>query len=144
MATEAGNRHTGRLGSISERRPRVLPHVRAAPRKNASKRTLFNMHTCNEAMQKALYSEEFLEAWKKESDAWVDVIFASVPIEGSVLSGKIKQQAVEAIMRVVWFRIDTLGKEEVLLKNLDIVKKYTADLVDRVVAKDWKRVTASR
>ena len=102
------------------------------------------MWTYNKAMQKVPSSEEFLEDWKKESEAWADVIFASVPIEGPVLSGEMKRQAVEAIMRVVWYRIDTPDKEETLWKNLYAVKKYTADLVDRVVAEDWKRVTASR
>lgn len=46
-------------------------------------------------------------------------------------------------MRVIWFRIDTPGKEEVLWKNRDAVKKYTADLVDKAVAENWERVTAS-
>ena len=47
-------------------------------------------------------------------------------------------------MRVVWFRIDTPDKEEVLWKNRDAVKKYTSDLVDKAVAENWKRVTASK
>ena len=93
-------------------------------------------------MQKPLSSDEFLEVWKKESDARVGVIFASLPIRGPSISGELKRQAVEAIMRVVWFRIDTPDKEEVLWKNRDAVKKYTSDLVDKAVAENWKRVTA--
>ena len=60
------------------------------------------------------------------------------------MSGDLKRQAVETIMRVVWYRVDAPDKREILRKNLDDVKKYASDLVDRVVAEDWKRVTAAR
>ena len=107
-------------------------------------RALFNAPIYNRAMQKAPSLDEFLEVWKKESDARVGVIFASLPIKSPVISGELKRQAIEAIMRVVWFRIDTPDKEEVLWKNRDAVKKYTSDLVDKTVAENWKRVTASK
>ena len=70
-------------------------------------------------MPKVLSPEEFLEAWKKESDACARVIFGSVPVRGPVLSGDLKRQAVETIMRVVWYRIDAPDKEEVLWQNRD-------------------------
>ena len=95
-------------------------------------------------MQRALTADEFLEAWKRESDGCTDVIFGSLPIEGPVLSGEMKQEAVEAIMRVVWFLVDTPNKEEALRKNWDAVEKYTSDLVDKAVAENWKHLTASR
>lgn len=41
-------------------------------------------------------------------------------------------------MRIVWHRIDAPNKEEVLWKNLNDIKKYTADLV-KTVTKDWER-----
>lgn len=95
-------------------------------------------------MQSVLSSEEFLEVWKKEAEAWADVIFASVPVRGPVLSGKLKEEAVEVIMRVVGCYVDTPDKEKALWKNLDAIKEYTSDLVDRTVAENWERMTASR
>ena len=90
-------------------------------------------------MQSMRSPKDVLEAWKRESDACAGVIFMSLPINGPVVSGALKQDAVDAIMRVVWHRIDAPNKEEVLWKNLNDIKKYTADLVDETVSKDWER-----
>ena len=85
-------------------------------------------------------SEEFLEAWKRESDECARIVFATVWIEGPSVSGALKQAAVDSIMRAVWSRVDARGREELLRKNWDEVEKYTADLVDKTVAERWKRV----
>ena len=88
-------------------------------------------------------SENLLEAWKRESEACADSIFMSLWIEGPAVSGEVKREAVEGIMRIVWCRIHDPDKDEVLWKNLDYIKKYTADLVDKIVAERWEQATAA-
>lgn len=94
-------------------------------------------------MQKVASSEEFLEAWKAESDECAAGIFTSLPIEGPEIHGDLKEAAIDNIMRVVWFRIESMTDEErgeALWSNLDAVKKYTSELVDRTVAERWARL----
>ena len=94
-------------------------------------------------MRKAASSEEFLEAWKKESDEWAWGIFTSLPITGPAIRGALKEEAIDDIMRVVWFRIKGMTNEErreALWANLDAIKKHTSDLVDRTVAERWERL----
>ena len=94
-------------------------------------------------MESVQSSEEFLEAWKRESAACVDNIFMSLWIDGPTVSGALRQEAVEDVMRIVWYRVDAPDKEEALRKNLDAVKKYTGDLVDKAVHERWQRVMAA-
>lgn len=91
--------------------------------------------------------EEFLEEWKKESDKWAGGIFTSLPIHAPEIHGDLKEEAVEDIMRVVWFRVgkDMTDEErgKVLRANLDEIKRYTSELVDRTVEERWERVQAA-
>ena len=99
-------------------------------------------------MQKAVSYEGFLEEWKRESDKCAGGIFTSLPIRDPAIHGDLKEEAVEDIMRVVWFRVgsDMPGEErrEALHANLVAIKKYTSDLVDRTVAEGWECVQAAR
>ena len=97
-------------------------------------------------MQKVVSSEDFLEAWKKESEKWAWGIFTSLPITGPAIRGDLKEEAVEDIMRVVWFRIKGMTNEErreALWTNLDAIKKHTSDLVDRTVAERWEHLKSA-
>ena len=94
-------------------------------------------------MRKAASSEEFLEAWKKESEKCAGGIYMSLPIRGPEIHGDLKEAAIDSIMRVVWFRVgwDMPGDErrKAMRANLDAIKEYTSDLVDRTVAETWAR-----
>lgn len=85
--------------------------------------------------------EQFLEAWKKESDECVGGIFMSLPIDGPSVSGELKEAAVEAVMRIVWCRLDV--PEGALRDNLRAVEEYTSALVDKAVAERWARLPAA-
>lgn len=87
------------------------------------------------------FSKDFLEVWKRESDKCANGIFAVLPIEGPTVSGTLKQEAVEAVMRFVWPRIREPGEPDALRENWAAIEKYAADLVDKVVAERWARVT---
>ena len=50
--------------------------------------------------------EQFLQAWKRESDECVGSIFSSLPIDWPVVSGALKKAAIEDVMRTVWALID--------------------------------------
>ena len=93
---------------------------------------------------KAQFSKDFLEMWKRESDKCAGDIFAVLPIEGPTVSGTLKQEAVEAVMRFVWPRIHEQGEPDALRENWDAIEKYTADLVDKVVAERWEHVMKFR
>ena len=92
---------------------------------------------------KAQFSKDFLEMWKRESDKCAGDIFAVLPIEGPTVSGTLKREAVEAVMRFVWPRIRKQGEPDALRENWAAIEKYAADLVDKVVAERWERVTAA-
>lgn len=99
-------------------------------------------------MQKSVSYEGFLEEWKRESEKWAGGIFTSLPITGPAIHGDLKEDAVEDIMRVVWFRV---GKgmtdderRQALHANLAEIKRHTSELVDRTVAERWERVQAAR
>lgn len=95
-------------------------------------------------LTKAQFSQEFLDMWKRESVKCTDSIFLSLPIEGPTVSGALKQHAIDAVMRTVWSRVYEPGEPDAIWENLDAIKKYTADLVDKAVAERWERVTATR
>lgn len=92
---------------------------------------------------KSVQSSEFLEAWKRKSDECADYIFLSLWIDGPSVSGELKQAAIDEVMRLVWHRIDAPNKADAVWENLNDIKKYTAELVDKVVAERWERVTAA-
>lgn len=137
-------------GTLHERTPLELvyddavasPDVRPSIFSYEVEVAAIHPHAISKNMQSARSPEDVLEAWKLESDACAGVIFMSLPINGPAVSGTLKQEAVDAIMHVVWHRIDAPGKEEVLRKNLEDVKKHTADLVDKTVAWGWERAAA--
>lgn len=84
----------------------------------------------------------FLDAWKRESDKrGRSVILMSLPIRGPEISDSLKQEAIECIMRVVWFRVwedrDSDEKGRALRANLDAIKRYTSVVVDKIVAENW-------
>ena len=99
-------------------------------------------------MQKARPYEGFFEEWTKESEKWAGGIDTSLPIAGPVIRGDLKEDAVEDIMRVVWFRVGKgmtdEERREALHANLTEIKRHTSDLVDRTVAERWERVQAAR
>ena len=94
-------------------------------------------------MQKVVSSEEFLEAWKKESEKCAGGIYMSLPITGPAIHGDLKEDAIEDIMRVVWFRVGqdmpSDERRKAVRANFDAIKEYTSDLVDRTVAETWAR-----
>lgn len=91
----------------------------------------------------AQYAREFLEVWKSACEEHAETMFMSLRIEGPTVSGDLKRAAVEAVMRIVWGRVNLPHKEEVLWANLDEAKRYAADLVDRLVAEKWERAQAA-
>lgn len=95
-------------------------------------------------MQKAASSEDFLEAWKKESEKCAGGIFTSLPIRGPEIHGDLKEDAIEDIMRVVWFRVgrdmSVDERRKAVRANFDALKQYTSELVDRTVAERWARL----
>ena len=98
-------------------------------------------------MQKVVSSEDFLEAWKKESEKYAGGIFTSLWIEGHEIHGDLKEAAIDSIMRVVWFHVGwdmpSDERRKAMRANLDAIKKYTSDLVDRTVAETWAQRPAS-
>ena len=92
---------------------------------------------------KAQFSKDFLEMWKRESDKCAGDIFAVLPIEGPTVSGTLKQEAIEAVIRFVWCRTYKPGEPDAAWENWDAIEKYSADLVDKVVAERWEHVTAA-
>ena len=94
-------------------------------------------------MQKAVSYAEFVEEWKKESEKCAGGIYMSLPIEGPEIYGDLKEEAVEDIMRVVWFRVGedmpVAERRKAVRANFDELKRYTSELVDRTVAEAWAR-----
>lgn len=86
------------------------------------------------------------EEWKKESEKCAGGIFTSLPIRAPEICGDL-EDAAEDIMRVVWFRVGEYMTDEergkALRANLDEIKRYTSELVDRTVAERWKRLPTS-
>ena len=77
--------------------------------------------------------------WKRESDKCADGIFMSLWIGGPTVSGRLKETAVENVMRMVWSRTHKPGKPDAIRENLDAIKEHAADLVDKVVAQRRER-----
>ena len=94
-------------------------------------------------MQKAVSYGEFLEEWKKVSEKCAEGIYMSLPINAPEIHGDLKEDAIEDIMRVVWYRVGKGmtddEKYKALRPNLDEIKKFTSELVDRTVAEAWAR-----
>ena len=90
---------------------------------------------------------KFVEEWKKESEKYAGGIFMSLPIDTPEICGDLKEDAVEDIMRVVWFRVGedmpVDERREAVRANLDELKRYTSELVDRTVAERWARLPTS-
>lgn len=84
------------------------------------------------------YAREFLKVWKKACDEHAGMVFMSLRIEGPAVSGELKKSAVEAVMRIVWGRVNLPYKEEALWENLDEAEGYASDLVDKLVAERWE------
>ena len=81
--------------------------------------------------------------WERESDKCAGGIFAVLSIESPTVSGTLKQEAIEAVIRFVWCRTYKPGEPDAAWENWDAIEKYAADLVDKVVAERWERVTAA-
>ena len=94
-------------------------------------------------MQKAVSYEGFLEEWKKVSEKCAEGIYLSLPINAPEIHGDLKEDAIEDIMRVVWFRVGedmTVDERRKAVRaNFDELKEYTSELVDRTVAETWAR-----
>ena len=94
-------------------------------------------------MQKAVSYEGFLEEWKKVSEKCAEGIYMSLPINAPEIHGDLKEEAIEDIMRVVWFRVGedmTVDERRKAVRaNFDELKEYTSELVDRTVAETWAR-----
>ena len=91
---------------------------------------------------KKVSREQFLQAWKRESDECVGSIFSSLPIDGPVVSGALKEAAIEDVMRTVWARID--APDGALWANREAIREYTSALVDKAAAERWARVAGGR
>ena len=81
--------------------------------------------------------------WERESDKCAGGIFAVLSIESPTVSGTLKQEAIEAVIRFVWCRTYKPGEPDAAWENWDAIEKYSADLVDKVVAERWEHVTAA-
>ena len=90
---------------------------------------------------------KFVEEWKKVSAKCAEGIYMSLPIEGPEIHGALKEEAIEDIMRVVWFRVGedmpVDERREAVRANFDELKRHTSELVDRTVAETWARLPAS-
>lgn len=67
----------------------------------------------------------------------------SLPIKGPEIHGDLKEETIEDIMRVVWFRVGedmpVDERRKAVRDNFDELKRYTFELVDRTVAETWAR-----
>ena len=81
--------------------------------------------------------------WKRESEKCAGDIFVVLPIYGPIVSGTLKQEAIKAVMRFVWCRTHNAKRPDALRANWTAIEKYSADLVDKVVAERWERVTVA-
>lgn len=92
-------------------------------------------------MRKAGSYEEYFEEWKRVSEKYAGGIFMSLPIDTPEIHGDLKEEAVEDLIRVMCHRVgEDMTDEErgkALRANLDEIKKFTSDLVDRTVAEAW-------
>ena len=94
-------------------------------------------------MRKTASYAEFVEEWKKESEKCAGGIYMSLPIKGPEIHGDLKEDAIEDIMRVVWFRVGedmpVDERRKAVRDNFDELTRYISDLVDRTVAETWAR-----
>ena len=88
---------------------------------------------------KAQFSKDFLEMWKREADKCARRIFMSLPLERPPISAEWKRDAVDTLIRLVWCRTYKPGKPDALKENLDAIKAYSADLVEKVAVEEWER-----
>lgn len=85
-------------------------------------------------------NEEFLEMWKRVSDECAPGIFMSLHITTPTVSGRMREAAIDNIMRRVWGRTYEQIGHYAIYDNLDAIKEYTGRLVDKVVAEHWEKV----
>ena len=88
---------------------------------------------------KAQFSKDFLEMWKRESDKCARRIFMSLPLERPPISAEWKSAAIDTLIRLVWCRTYKDGEPDALKENLDAIKAYSADLVEKVAVEEWER-----
>ena len=88
---------------------------------------------------KAQFSKDFLEMWKRESDKCASTIFMSLPLERPPISAEWKSAAIDTLIRLVWCRTYKDGEPDALKENLDAIKTYSADLVEKVAIEEWER-----
>lgn len=92
---------------------------------------------------KAQFEKDFLEMWKRESDECAEAIYMSLPFEKPPLSPEWKEEAIDAIIRMVWCSTHKDGEPDAIRENLAAIKEYTAELVEKVAAKEWERTQAA-
>ena len=92
---------------------------------------------------KAQFEKDFLEMWKRESDECAEAIYMSLPFEKPPLSARWKAEAIDAIIRMVWCSTNREGEPDAIRENLAAIQEYTADLVEKVAAEEWKRTQAA-
>ena len=92
---------------------------------------------------KAQFSKDFLEMWKRESDKCASTIFMSLPLERPPISAEWKSAAIDTLIRLVWCRTYKDGEPDALKENLDAIKAYSADLVEKVAVEVWESAMAA-
>ena len=92
---------------------------------------------------KAQFSKDFLEMWKRESDKCARRIFMSLPLKQPPISAEWKSAAIDTLIRLVWCRTYKDGEPDALRENLDAIKAYSADLVEKVAVEVWEDAMAA-
>ena len=89
---------------------------------------------------KAQFEKDFLEMWKRKSDECARGIYMSLPFEKPPLSAEWKEEAIDAVIRMVWCRTHKDGEPDAIRENLAAIQEYTGDLVEKVAAEAWEHI----